>query len=89
MMLLLVCLLGLLNAASSQQCTSSPKQSSYIDITVTTGVGLPVWASSVGLRRNWRARSAAIAEGDEVGSTRVAVQQARSLSTMSVSTADH
>lgn len=68
-MLVVAQLLVLLAAASAQQCRSSTPQNSYIDITVTTGVGLPVWASSVGLRRNWRARSMAIAEGDEVGIT--------------------
>ncbi len=37
-----------------------------IDITVTTGTGLPVWGSDAGLRRHWRARSNAIDQGDEV-----------------------
>jgi hypothetical protein len=36
-----------------------------IDITVSTGTGMPIWGSPDGLRRNWRARAAAIDLGDE------------------------
>jgi hypothetical protein len=64
--LLLLALAGLA-ATSAQTCQSAlGAYSELVDITVTTGTGLPIWGSENGLRRNWRARATAIDQGDEV-----------------------
>lgn len=38
----------------------------FIDLTVPVQAGLPAWERTTGLRRNWRALSQSIAEGDVV-----------------------